>query len=63
MAAFIKKEIQLEAKLIPGEIGEFSVYWNGEKVVAKGDADCCGGFPTPEEVVVRIKGMRQRDSK
>jgi len=37
LAAQIKEETGLEAKLESGEIGELSVYWKGEKLSEKGD--------------------------
>jgi hypothetical protein len=57
VAAFIKKEIGLDADLVEGARGEFTV-WVGDEQVAHKTAD---GFPTEQEAlsaVARELGIR-----
>ena len=63
MATYIEKELQLVPTLVSGKVGEFSVYWNGKKVLAKGDPDCQNGFPSPEEIIRRITSVRRDEER
>ncbi len=51
MAALIKQETGIDAEVIVGGRGEFTV-WVGEETVAKKDAS---GFPADEEVVTAVR--------
>ncbi len=51
MAALIKQETGIDAEIIAGGRGEFTV-WVGEETVAKKDAS---GFPADEEVVTAVR--------
>ena len=51
MAALIKQETGIDAEIIAGGRGEFTV-WVGEETVAKKDA---GGFPADEDVVTAVR--------
>ena len=51
MAALIKAETGIEAELVEGGRGEFTV-WVGEETVAKKDAS---GFPADEEAVAAVR--------
>ncbi len=55
MAALIKQEIGIDAEVIVGGRGEFTV-WVGEETVAKKDAS---GFPVDEEVVTAVRRALQ----
>jgi hypothetical protein len=50
VAAFIKKEIGLDADLVEGARGEFTV-WVGDAQVARKTAD---GFPTEQEALSAV---------
>jgi hypothetical protein len=51
VAALIKQDTGIDAAIIVGGRGEFTV-WVGEEIVAKKDAN---GFPTDEEVVTAVQ--------
>ncbi len=51
MAALIKQDTGMDAEIIAGGRGEFTV-WVGEETVAKKDAS---GFPADEEVVTAVR--------
>ncbi len=51
MAALIKQETGIDAEIIEGGRGEFTV-WVGEETVAKKDA---GVFPEDEEIVTAVQ--------
>ena len=51
MAALIKAETGIEAELVVGGRGEFTV-WVGEETVAKKDAS---GFPADAEIVAAVR--------
>ena len=51
MAALIKQETGIDAEIIEGGRGEFTV-WVGEETVAKKDAS---GFPADEQVVAVVR--------
>ena len=51
MAALIKQDTGMDAALIVGGRGEFTV-WVGEETVAKKDAN---GFPADEEIVTAVR--------
>lgn len=51
MAELLKKELEVETNLIPGDRGEFTV-WVGEKVVAKKG---WLGFPDDEKVLAAVR--------
>ncbi len=52
MAAELKKEIGVDAELVVGSSGEFTVWLDDKKVVDKAG----GRFPTPEDVVAALRG-------
>lgn len=52
MAALIKQETGIDAEIIEGRRGEFTV-WVDEKTVAAKDAN---GFPADEEAVAAVRG-------
>jgi hypothetical protein len=51
VAALIKAEVGIEAELVPGSRGEFTV-WVGKETVAKKDVR---GFPADEEAVAAVR--------
>ena len=51
MAALIESAVGLEAELVEGGRGEFTV-WVGDQVVAKKDTE---GFPSDEEALAAVK--------
>ena len=51
MADLLKKELNVETKLIEGDRGEFTV-WVGDKVVSKKN---WLGFPQDEKVVTAVR--------
>lgn len=51
MAALIKKQLGVDAEIVVGGRGEFTV-WVGEERVAQKTAD---GFPTDEEAVAAVR--------
>ena len=51
MAALIKAETGIDAELVVGGRGEFTV-WVGEETVAKKDGS---GFPADEEAVAAVR--------
>ena len=53
----IHAELNVECSLVSGGIGEFSIYWNGEKVIAKGDRDLPLEFPSFGDVLFRLKDL------
>ena len=52
MAALIKKEIGVEAELVEGGRGEFTV-WVGEHLVAQKDSQ--HGFPSEHEALAAVQ--------
>ncbi|HEY7442767.1 MAG TPA: hypothetical protein VH701_10135 [Vicinamibacterales bacterium] len=57
MAAAIKQKTGLDAQLVEGARGEFTV-WVGEKVVARKDAH---GFPSDSAAVTAVQEALARD--
>ena len=53
MAALIKQNTGIDAKLVVGGRGEFTV-WVGEETVAKKDAS---GFPADEAVLTAVRNV------
>ncbi|MEW6277842.1 MAG: hypothetical protein AB1758_04395 [Candidatus Eremiobacterota bacterium] len=51
MAALIKVELGLEPEIVPGATGEFSVWADGRKLIAKG----LFGFPSDQKCVQAVK--------
>jgi predicted Rdx family selenoprotein len=47
VADLLKRELELETKLMPGATGEFTVWVNGTKVAEKG----YDGFPSEPDVL------------
>jgi predicted Rdx family selenoprotein len=56
VAAAIKADLQLEAEIIEGSRGEFTV-WVGDTCVAKKDER---GFPDERETVAAVRDALQR---
>ena len=57
MAEELKKELGVDAELIPGDKGEFTVWVDRTRVASKHD----GEFPTEEEAVQAVRSaMAQR---
>lgn len=52
MAAVIKQGTGLDAELVEGRRGEFTI-WVGDAVVAQKDPDL--GFPSEEDVLAAVK--------
>lgn len=53
MAAELKQQVGVEAKLEVGSSGEFTVWMDGKKVAEKK----WGRFPAPEDVVAAVRAM------
>ena len=51
MAALIRQETGIDAEIVEGARGEFTV-WVDEEAVARKDAN---GFPTDEEAVAAVR--------
>ena len=51
MAAVIKQEMGVDAELVEGGRGEFTV-WVGEEIVARKDS---AGFPSEQEALAAVK--------
>ena len=51
MAALIKQDTGIDAEIIQGGRGEFTV-WVDDATVAKKDA---GGFPTDDQIVTAVR--------
>ena len=51
MAALIKQETGIEAEVVPGARGEFSVWVNDKKVAEK---TMVKGFPSDDDIVKAI---------
>ena len=58
MAALIKTETGIEAELVVGGRGEFTV-WVGDETVAKKDRN---GFPSDEEAAAAVRRALDADS-
>ena len=56
MAAELKKELGLDASLVVGNSGEFTV-WLDDKMVAEKK---WGQFPAPEDVVTAVRDSAQK---
>ena len=56
MAEELKRELGVDATLIPGDRGEFTVWVGPTKVAEKHD----GEFPTEEESVRAVRAAMQR---
>lgn len=54
MAAQLKKELDVDAELIVGQSGEFTVWVDDTKVAEKS----WGRFPDPAEVVAAVRTLR-----
>ena len=50
MAALIKQETGIEAEVVPGARGEFSVWVNNKKVAEKS----MKGFPSDDDIVKAV---------
>jgi predicted Rdx family selenoprotein len=53
VADLLKSEFGIEADLIPGGVGEFTVWVEGNKIAEKG----YDGFPSEAEIVEAIKKL------
>ena len=51
MAALLKKDLNVEADVVPGDRGEFTV-WVGDALVAQKGAD---GFPEDSAIVAAVQ--------
>ncbi len=51
MAELLRKELEVETKLVEGERGEFTVWVNDQLVIKKGWL----GFPTDEKVLAAVR--------
>ena len=51
MAELLRKELEVETKLVEGERGEFTVWVNGQVVIRKGWL----GFPADEKVLAAVR--------
>lgn len=56
MAAELKRQLGLSAKLIEGDRGEFTVWVGPRKVADKTN----GEFPAPEAVVEAVRGVYRK---
>lgn len=52
MAAELKRDLNLDSELEHGDRGEFTVWFNGEKVAEKPRA---GEFPAPDAVIAAVR--------
>ena len=51
MAELLRKELDVETKLMEGDRGEFTIWVDGRVVIKKGRL----GFPTDEKVLVAVR--------
>ena len=58
MAAELKKELGLDASLIVGNSGEFTVWVDDQKVAEKK----WGRFPDPSDVVAAVRALPQKSA-
>ena len=56
MAAVIKKATGIDAEIVEGNRGEFTV-WVGESIVAQKDEEL--GFPSEQEILTAIERARK----
>ena len=56
MAELLRKELEVETKLVEGERGEFTVWVNGQVVIRKGWL----GFPADEKVLAAVREALSR---
>lgn len=54
MAAELKRDLNLDTELEHGDRGEFTVWYNGQKVAEKPRA---GEFPEPSAVVAAVRAL------
>ena len=56
MADALKRELGLDAQMVIGDLGEFTVWVKGRKVAEKEG----GAFPTDQKVVAAARGVLQK---